>query len=186
MSKPHHRKTCKYVVKFGLAHEGRRLDYRSIFEPLGVRSLELAVRDDGVICIMLTTERCKTVEAVKITVSKYNESPTAELDGILDLLPFSDDCSDTILTFNRAALYQIHPFYDHIKFAREQSLLSGDDSNYCMQVYNQKKRASVKAPSVKKAAAKVQKKIEPKIKDGWSEFQHLLAKCKFEFSVSDL
>ena len=175
----------RYVVKFGLAHEGRRLDYKSIFEPLGVRALELAVRDDGVICLMLTTDRCRTVESVRMAVKKYNESPKAEKDGMFDLMCFSDRCDDTILTFHRDTLYQSHPFYDHIKFAREQSLLAGDDSNYCMLVSAQEKRMYGKKSSVKKAAPRKEKIIEPEVPHTeWSEFHGLLAKCNF--GVSDL
>lgn len=183
---PRLRDRNRYVVKFGLAHEGRRLDYKSIFEPLGVRSLELAVRGDGVICLMLTTDRCKTVESVRMAVKKYNESTKATQDGKFDLMCFSDDCDDTILTFHRETLYQSHPFYDHIKFAREQSLLAGDDSNYCMLVSAQEKRVHAKKSSVKKTVPPRREKIVvPEVAHTeWSEFHQLSVKCNF--GVSDL
>ena len=180
------RKMRKYVVKFGLAHKGPRLDYQSIFELLDVRSLEVAIRDDGVVCIMLTTDRCRTIENVKRVVANYNESPTAEQDGGMDLEPFSDNCDDTILTFNRDALYHSHPFYDQIKIVREQSLMSGDDSNYYMLGCNQKKKTLAKNSTKKGVASKLEEQIEPETKSEWSGFHKLLLRCKFDFSVSDL
>ena len=181
------RNVRKYVVKFGLAHKGLCLDYQSIFEPLGVRSLEVAVRDDGVICIMLTTDKCRTAEHVKRVVVNYNASSIAEQDGDMDLEPFSDNCDDTILTFTRDALYHSHSFYDQIKLARERSLLSGSDSNYYMLGCNQKKKTkSAKNSTVKCAASKLEEKTEPEADNEWSGFHKQLLRCKFNFSVSDL
>lgn len=187
MPRSNNRKVRKYVVKFGLTHEGPRLDYQTIFEPLDVRMLEVAVRDDGMVCIMLTTDKCRTKENVKRVVTDYNESSIAALDGNLDLVPFSDNCDDIILTFNRDALFHSHPFYDDIKLARDRSLLPGGDSNYYMLGCNQKrKKASVKYPLVKGVASKLEEKIEPAAENEWSGFHKLVSRCKFDFTVSDL
>lgn len=188
----------KYVVKFGMVHKGPRLDYRAIFEPLGVRSLELAVYDNGVVYVMLTTERCRTAENVKHAVEKYNASDIAERDGSLDLLTFSDDSEDIVLTFNRAGLHRVHPFYGRIKFVRDKSLVTGDASNYWMWGSNQKiKTAEVPAASSshkKKSVARRDKKddaeSETQVGDGiydeWTEFRNLVAKCNFGFSGIDV
>jgi hypothetical protein len=119
-------KMCRYVVKFGMAHRGERLDYPEIFEPLGIRSLEVATRADGLNYILLTTEKGRSKENVEEVIECYN----TETEKRLDLVRLYDSCEEVVLTFSRSVMYLTHQFYQFIKREKDLSLVSPDQSTF--------------------------------------------------------
>ena len=110
--------TGRYFVKFGIAHAGPRLDYPSMLEPLGLKSIEAATRADGVHFIMVTTIKGRSCLKVVSVVNEYNMSEKAAREGLMGLMHVVDGFKLPVVVFSRAVSYHEHEFYQCINDAR--------------------------------------------------------------------
>ena len=108
----------RYVIKFGLAHSGPRLDYHAIFEPLGVKSIEVATNLDGLNYIMLTTLRGRSCPRVMTVIREYNATDKAAAEGMMDLVHIANGDELPLITFCRAVPYHEHEICQYINAAR--------------------------------------------------------------------
>jgi hypothetical protein len=190
---------CKYVVKFGVGHAGERLDYPHIFGPLSLRCLDVVTTSDGIHCVLITTERCRSKENVEQVIKAYNESQKAEEDGVLELVRVNDDSDTTILTFSRTVMYFDHDFYKFIQLEKGRNDVRPGSSSYWFWkndapreelppivkvVPKKKKRAARPVKEKKKMAGSRARRAIPAVEpDEWAEFHGLSASMYSFFGV---
>ena len=191
---------CKYVVKFGLGHTGKRLDYQLIFGPLKLRSLEVATTQDGVHCILITTEKSRSRDNIEQVIKVYNDTPEAVDQGTMDLVCVSDWDKETILTFSRSVMYFAHDFYKLFQFEQAvDAVTPGCSSYWCwnsdgshlqngavLRAVNKKRVKHVKVGKKKAVKSELPPCSPLKIvTDEWTEFHELSANLYASVELDD-
>ena len=158
-------------VKFGIAHDGERHPYESIFLGLFPRCLEGMVRADGVRYVLLTLKNCRAPASVRQAIKTYN---LANPEKQFNLLKLPELCGYDILTFSLVDRMHDNGFYREIVTERKKPSV---DSTYW--IWDVTRKAQVEKPKqdvgdtnplkIHLVVSKQQKKRDA----GWAEFEVL-------------